>query len=128
MLQSTESEEKVISTLQNNNFTVTKERVFGHKWIVDLVGERGDTILLVEYKSGAPPSNADVFDLVALRNSGEFRNRKTKCFILTTGRFQLDKESPIFKVAEAGDVRIIYGETLSSVLENLNSQIVGLQS
>jgi hypothetical protein len=128
MFQSGENEEEVVDVLQQKGFKVSRERIFGHKWIVDLVGERGDTVLLVEFKSGAPVSNADIFDFAALRKSGQFRNKNTRCFILNTGAFQLDRGDPIMKVAEAGDVKIIHGETFSAVMNELNSQIVGSQS
>jgi len=123
MSQVNKGERQIIDTLQKNGFKVTRERAFGPKWIVDLVGEREDAILLVEFKSGAPVSHADIFDLVALRNSQQFRDKNTKCFILNTGKFQLDKDAPIMKVAEAGKITIIHGENLSNVIGELNSAI-----
>ena len=123
MIQANENERQIIDILKKNGFEVTREMVFGHKWIVDLFGEREDTVLLVELKSGAPVSHADIFDLVALRNSQQFRNKNTKCFIINTGKFELGKDSPIMKVAEAGNITIIYGENLSDIIDELNSII-----
>jgi len=119
----TNNEKQIIGILEKKGFKVERERVFGHKWVVDLFGEREDTNLIIEVKSGAPVSHADIFDLVALRKSYQFRNKNTKCFIINIGRFQLDRNSPIMKVAEAGDIQILYGEDLSGILSQLNSVI-----
>lgn len=126
MVQATSDEKQIIDILQNNGFRVTRERTFGDKWVIDLVGEKKNTIILVELKSGAPTSHADIFDLVALRKTQQLRNKKIKSFIINTGKFPLDRNAPIMRVAEASDVTIIHGEDLPKVVDELNSVITRL--
>jgi len=125
MVQATNSEKQIIDILRNNGFRVTRERTFGDKWVIDLVGERENTIILVELKSGAPTSHADIFDLVALRKTQQLRNKNIRSFIINTGKFLLNKNAPIMKVAEASGVTIIHGEDLPKVIDKLNSVITG---
>jgi hypothetical protein len=136
-----EIEEKLIKNLEREEFKVIRRKRFGNKWLIDLVGKKGDRLFLFEIKAG-PIVNADIFELVALRNSIEksiiarlgkpaawlekptIARLKPMIAIISTG-VNIRNEDPIVKVANAGGVKIITGKSSDEILGKVSSLIQG---
>lgn len=120
MIAERDAKRAILAGLAQAGFEVQRDKLYGGKWLADLVKEDGQVIILMELKFGAPVATYDISQLTMERRAVEKTTKKqVRAICLNVGDFELPADSPIFRVATAAKVEVIHASSVEDVVEKL---------